>query len=164
MDPVAPVPQIKDDATEVEKAWKRVAGVFKTGKTLPYAFRVSQLQKLYDGMTRMSKELNTALENDLGKGQFVNWAFEILICQRDIKHSIDHLKQWMKAESVDTPFMIGPGKSYTVCEPLGVTGILGSWNYPLVTTIMPLIAAMAAGNCVVLKPSEISAYSSVAIK
>jgi aldehyde dehydrogenase (NAD+) len=104
------------------------------------------------------------LEKDLGKCQFVNWAFEILLCQRDIKHSMDHLKQWMKPESVDTPFMLAPGKSYTVCEPLGVTAILGSWNFPLITTIMPLVAAIAAGNCVVLKPSEMSVYCSGALK
>jgi aldehyde dehydrogenase (NAD+) len=60
----------------------------------------------------------------------------------------------MKDESVDTPLLIGPAKSSIMAEPLGVTGILGSWNYPYVTTFMPLIAAIAAGNCAVIKPSE----------
>jgi aldehyde dehydrogenase (NAD+) len=73
---------------------------------------------------------------------------------RDAKHTLSHLKEWMKDESVDTPLLIGPGKSSIMTEPLGVTGILGSWNYPYVTCFGPLVAAIAAGNCAVVKPSE----------
>ena len=70
----------------------------------------------------------------------------------------------MKDECVDTPLIVGPGKSYIMREPLGVIAIIGSWNYPFVTTICPLTHAIAAGNVVVIKPSEFSPYSSKMIK
>jgi aldehyde dehydrogenase (NAD+) len=70
----------------------------------------------------------------------------------------------MKDEPVDTPLLIGPGKSSIMTEPLGVTGILGSWNYPYVTCFGPLIAAITAGNCAVVKPSELAPQSSLMIK
>jgi aldehyde dehydrogenase (NAD+) len=70
----------------------------------------------------------------------------------------------MAEECVDTPFMIGPGKSYIVKEPLGVVAVLGSWNYPLYTSLCPMINAIAAGNCVVLKPSEMAPYTSRVLK
>jgi aldehyde dehydrogenase (NAD+) len=70
----------------------------------------------------------------------------------------------MKDEARDTPFMIGPGKSYIVKEPLGVVAVIGSWNFPLVTTISPMISAIAAGNVVLFKPSEFAPYCSVVFK
>lgn len=108
----------------------------------------------------MKKELSEALTNDLGKNDFANWTFEISMCVRDTEHTIAHLHEWMKDQKVDTPFMVGPGRSSIMAEPLGVCAIIGSWNYPYVTTLMPLIAAIAAGNCVVMKPSEHATYCS----
>jgi aldehyde dehydrogenase (NAD+) len=70
----------------------------------------------------------------------------------------------MQADCVDTPMLIGPGKSYIIREPLGVVAIIGSWNYPFVTTISPMANAIAAGNTVVLKPSELSPFSAKIIK
>jgi aldehyde dehydrogenase (NAD+) len=70
----------------------------------------------------------------------------------------------MKPVSVDTPLLAGPGKSSIVSEPLGVIAILGSWNYPYLTAMCPLISAIAAGNAVVIKPSEMSPFSSQKIK
>lgn len=70
----------------------------------------------------------------------------------------------MKEEPRDTPFVIGPGTTYIVREPLGVVAILGSWNYPLVTTLSPMISAIAAGNVVILKPSEFSPHVTMICK
>jgi aldehyde dehydrogenase (NAD+) len=108
----------------------------------------------------MKKDLSLALTNDLGKNDFANWTFEISMCVRDAEHTIAHLAEWMADRKVDTPFMVGPGRSSIMAEPLGVSSIIGSWNYPFVTTLMPLIAAIAAGNCAVLKPSESATHCS----
>lgn len=70
----------------------------------------------------------------------------------------------MKDECVDTPMTIGPAKSYLIREPLGVIAIIGSWNYPFVTTLAPLVEVIAAGNAAIVKPSELSPYSSQEIK
>lgn len=70
----------------------------------------------------------------------------------------------MKEECVDTPFSLGPGKSYIMKEPLGVIAVMGSWNFPISTTIVPAISAIAAGNCVVIKPSEMAPWSAKIMK
>jgi aldehyde dehydrogenase (NAD+) len=70
----------------------------------------------------------------------------------------------MADELVETPLLVGPGSSYIIKEPLGVVAILGSWNYPFVTTISPMATAIAAGNVVILKPSEMCPHSSKMIK
>lgn len=82
----------------------------------------------------------------------------------EIDHNIAHLKQWMKDVSVDTPMTVGPAKSRIVYEPLGCVLIIGSWNYPIFTTLGPLVNAIAAGNVAIIKPSEISAHTSNMIK
>lgn len=89
---------------------------------------------------------------------------EIHTCVRDVEHTMEHLQDWMTEKCIDTPFMIGPAKSYILAEPLGVVAVLGSWNYPLATAIAPVINAIAAGNCVILKPSEIAPYTSRVMK
>ena len=156
--------EIPDNEAAVDAALKVARAEFKTGKTLPYKFRVDQLRKLVGGMQRLQTDLSAAMTKDLGRDAFCNWLFELHLCVRDALHTIDHLHEWMKDECVDTPFMIGPGKSYIVNEPLGVVGILSSWNYPVLTAIMPLIAAIGAGNCAVLKPSEMSTNTSLKLK
>lgn len=77
---------------------------------------------------------------------------------------MDNLKKWANDESVDTPMLIGPGKSKIVYEPLGVVLIMGSWNFPLYTTLGPLIHTIAAGNCALIKPSEMSPFVSNTLK
>lgn len=66
--------------------------------------------------------------------------------------------------SVDTPFAIGVGESYILKEPLGVFCVLGSWNFPYLTVLCPLVSVIAAGNCAIIKPSELSPWSSTAMK
>ena len=79
----------------------------------------------------LAKELSKAVTADLQKEDFANWLFELRGLELEIEHNIDHLKAWMKDESVDTPMYLGPAKSYLQREPLGVVAVLGSWNYPL---------------------------------
>ena len=102
----------------------------------------------------MENDLSDALKKDLGRDTFMNWFTETSGLYNDIDHSIAHLTKWAKPLVVDTPMLIGPGKSKIVYEPLGVICIMGSWNFPLFTTLGPLIAVITAGNCAVVKPSE----------
>ena len=111
----------------------------------------------------MEKELCEAIEKDLGKGHFYAYISEIHLVKVEIQHSIDHLKQWMKQISVDTPLMVGPGKSYVKAEPLGVLCVMSAWNYPFYTLIAPVAASIAAGNCCLIKPSELSPNCSLAM-
>lgn len=84
--------------------------------------------------------------------------------EKKIDHCLEHLKEWMADESVDTPMLLGPAKSRIVWEPFGVALIMGSWNFPFFTTIGPLIYAIAAGNCAIIKPSEMSPQCSRIMK
>jgi len=112
----------------------------------------------------MAGDLSKALTADLEKSDFANWLFELRAVEREIEHALKHLKSWMKDEPVDTPFALGPAKSYLQREPLGVVAVIGSWNYPVATSIGPVVAAIAAGNCVLLKPSEMAPFSAKAMK
>ena len=157
-------PTFPDEPAVVTTAINKVKKTFATGKTRPYAFRLKQLQALEQQMVTMHKELSQARSNDLGLSDFCNWVFELNTVIRDIQHCIASLKENMKAESVDTPLIVGPGKSYIMREPIGVVAIVGSWNYPFVTTISPMATAIAAGNVVVVKPSEFCPFTSKVIK
>jgi aldehyde dehydrogenase (NAD+) len=116
------------------------------------------------GLNAMSADLSKAVTADLAKDDFSNWLFEVRMLEREIEHGLKHLKGWMKDECVDTPLMLGPAKSYLQKEPLGVVAVLGSWNYPLATALGPVISAILAGNCVILKPSEMAPYTAKAVK
>ena len=86
--------------------------------------------------------------------------YHSLITKIDIQHNEANFRTWAKPEKVDTPLVVGPATSRIVYEPLGVVLVLGAWNYPLFTSITPVAAAIAAGNCVLLKPSELAPHSS----
>jgi aldehyde dehydrogenase (NAD+) len=87
---------------------------------------------------------------------FITWFLEISLIEKEIDHAIVNLSNWVKPITVDTPVYLGPAKSRIIYEPLGVVCIMGSWNFPLYTVLAPFIDVIAAGNCAVLKPSEIS--------
>lgn len=108
----------------------------------------------------MSEEFNEARKKDLGMGSYSNWLFEIMLVERELDYVIDNVMRWARPKHVDTPLIVGPAESMVLMEPLGVVVVLGSWNYPLVTTLKPLISVIAAGNTCVVKPSEMSLYSS----
>lgn len=112
----------------------------------------------------MTADFCEALRLDLGRQHFVTWFSETSLLERDIQHAIDHLKSWAKEEVVDTPFLIGPGTSKILREPYGVVLIMGAWNFPIYTTLCPLIYAIAAGNCAIIKPSELSPHISQKMK
>jgi aldehyde dehydrogenase (NAD+) len=112
----------------------------------------------------MEKDINDAVKADLGRGAFITWFTEVLGLNKQIDHAIENLKKWMAPISVDTPMLVGPGCSKLLAEPLGTVLILGSWNFPLFTTLGPLIDVIAAGNCSIIKGSEFSLNTSRKMK
>jgi aldehyde dehydrogenase (NAD+) len=127
---------------------------FSTRITYTYEFRKQQLIKLKDALYSHEKEIYQALYTDLKKNPEECWVTEIGFVISEINYALKNLRRWMRKKSVGTNLLNFPSKSYILNEPLGVVLIIGPWNYPLQLLLAPLIGAIAAGNCAVLKPSE----------
>lgn len=143
---------------------EQLAAYFNTGATRPYAFRKEQLLKLKKAVLRYEKEFYEALYNDLKKSQEESWVTEIGFLIAEINHTLKHLRQWMQREKVATNLLNLPSRSFVYKEPLGTVLIIGPWNYPLQLLFTPLAGAIAAGNCVVLKPSEFAPATAAVMK
>jgi aldehyde dehydrogenase (NAD+) len=143
---------------------QKLRGYYKTGATRPYAFRIEQLKKLKAAVLRHEEELYAALYADLKKSKEESWVTETGFLVSEINAAVKHLQRWMKPEKVKTNLVNLPSSSYILAEPLGVVLIIGPWNYPFQLLITPLAGAIAAGNCVVLKPSEFAPATSVVMK
>lgn len=136
---------------------------FETGRTRDLAFRICQLQLLVDAMRKNETVLEEALKKDLGKSAFESYATEIGFVLADIRYTIQNLQKWSAPKRVRTPLYLFPGKSKIQKEPYGSVLILGPYNYPVQLLAEPLIGAIAAGNCAVLKPSELTPHVSKAM-
>ncbi len=144
----------------IGEAVKTLRATFESGKTRPYAFRMQQLDALLKLLDVECDAITDALHTDLGKPRLEAWGAEVSDCAAGIKHLKKHLKKWMKPERVATSLVAMPGKSRVVREPLGVGLIITPWNYPFSLAINPLAGALAAGNCVMIKPSEVAPATS----
>lgn len=132
--------------------------------TRSYAFRKHQLQRLKAAILEHEKSLYEALYADLRKSPEESWVTEIGFLIAEINHALRHLKRWMKPKKVPTNLVNLPGKSFIYKEPLGVVLIIGPWNYPFQLLFAPLVGAIAAGNCAVLKPSEFAPATAAVMK
>lgn len=141
----------------------RLRETFNSGRTRPLTWRREQLLALRRLFTERESELAAALHADLGKNLFEAVNTEIGFVIKEVDHALRHLRQWMRARHVSTPMLTQPGSSCVQPIPKGVVLIIGAWNYPVELLGSPLVAALAAGNAVVLKPSEISAHTSAAL-
>ncbi len=127
---------------------------FETGATKPIDFRKQQLLALKNSVLKYEEEIYTALYTDLKKSKEEVWATEIGFLLSELNTAINNVRQWMKPESVSTNLINLPSSSYVMHEPLGVVLIIGPWNYPFQLLLTPLVGAIAAGNCAVIKASE----------
>lgn len=137
---------------------------FDTGVTKPIAFRLQQLNKLKQAISDNTDRLHQALHADLKKSPEECWVTETGFLIAEISNTIGNLRKWMKPTRVGTNLVNLPSKSFVMTEPLGVVLIIGPWNYPLQLLLTPLTGAIAAGNCVVLKPSEFAPATSAVMK
>jgi aldehyde dehydrogenase (NAD+) len=140
----------------------RLRGTFESGRTRPYEWRRAQLQALRRLLTEREGEFATALKADLGKSLFEAVSTELGFVVKEIDHALKHLREWMRARRAHTPMVAQPGSSWVQPIPKGVVLVIGAWNYPVELIGSPLIAALAAGNAIVIKPSEVSPQTSAA--
>jgi aldehyde dehydrogenase (NAD+) len=133
---------------------QQIQQYFASGATLGYDFRREQLGRLKKAIMEHEQEIYEALHADLKKNREESWVTEIGIVVSEINYAMKKLKRWMKPQRVGTNLVNLPSSSYVYYEPLGTVLIIGPWNYPLQLTFAPLVGAIAAGNCAVLKPSE----------
>lgn len=129
---------------------------FESGATLSYEFRKKQLVLFRNVIIKYEDEINTALCTDLKKSKEETWASETGLLMSEIRNAIKNLREWMTPENVSSGLTTFPSSAKIYKDPLGIVLIIAPWNYPLQLLLIPFAGAIAAGNCVVLKPSELA--------
>ncbi|MEV0909679.1 aldehyde dehydrogenase family protein [Streptomyces hokutonensis] len=142
----------------------RLRATFRTGRTKPVEWRTAQLRRLRDLLTEHGDDLAAALHADLGKSAAEAQRTEIGFTIREIDHTLDHLEEWLRPESAPVPAHLGTdATAWTQYDPLGVVLVIAPWNYPVQLLLTPVVGALASGNAVVVKPSEMAPATSAAI-
>ncbi|WP_193105109.1 aldehyde dehydrogenase family protein [Brachybacterium sp. FME24] len=136
---------------------------FDAGTTRDIGARLAQLEALRRGLRLEDRRLRAALAQDLGKNRTEAALTEIGVVTQEITHVTTHLKSWLRPERFSMGAMLAPASGELRREPLGTTLIISPWNYPVNLTLVPLIAAIAGGNTVILKPSEVAPATSTAL-
>ncbi|XP_047958708.1 aldehyde dehydrogenase-like [Salvia hispanica] len=147
----------------VPAAAEGLRAVYTSGKTRTYEWRVSQLNAMLKITTRHEKDIVLALNSDLGKHEHEAFLHEISAVSAACRMALKELHLWMKPERVKTSMTTFPSSGELVPEPYGVVLVISTWNYPIVLSLEPVIAAISAGNAVVLKPSEVAPATSEAM-
>jgi aldehyde dehydrogenase (NAD+) len=142
---------------------RRLRAYFEAGRTRPLAWRRTQLAAIQRMLQEHESDFSEALRLDLNKSRHESFLSETGFVIEEAKYARRHLARWMRGSRVRTPMMAQPGRSRIVPEPKGVVLIIAPWNYPLSMVLAPLVAALAAGNTAVVKPSEISRHTSAAL-
>ncbi|KAJ9177874.1 hypothetical protein P3X46_013031 [Hevea brasiliensis] len=148
------------DENEAASLVKELRGNIKSNKTKSYDWRVSQLESIRKMIVENEKEIAKALYDDLSKPEFEAFISEISNAKSSCELALKELKHWMKPEKAKTSISTFPSSAEIVSEPLGVVLVISTWNFPFLLSVDPVIGAIAAGNAVVLKPSEISPATS----
>ncbi|PLX14443.1 MAG: aldehyde dehydrogenase [Marinilabiliales bacterium] len=133
---------------------------FNTNATKDIKFRRLQLQKLLNIIKLNEGLLYEAIYEDFGKSEFVSYITELGLIYSEIKLAIKKLPKWSKRRKVGSDIANLPGRSFIEPEPFGVCLIIGTWNYPVQLSILPAVSAIAAGNTIIIKPSELASNSS----
>ncbi|MFF2482284.1 aldehyde dehydrogenase [Paenibacillus sp. NPDC058071] len=141
-------------ASDVARMLEEHKRFFGSGRTLSVDFRLEQLRKLQEAIRRFEPQIVEALHKDLRKSEFETYETEIGFTLDSIRGTIKSLRSWAKPQRAKTPLHLLPSSSKIIAEPYGTVLIISPFNYPFQLCIEPLIGAVAAGNCVVLKPSE----------
>lgn len=137
---------------------------FASGATRSLDFRKTQLRRLLKLLERHEKDILEALQKDLKKHPFEAFSSEIGFLKIEINEAISNLRRWAAKKRVSTPLVHFPASSYILPQPLGQVLVISPWNYPIMLAFAPALNAIAAGNCVVLKPSELTPNCSALMK
>ncbi|XP_017838439.1 aldehyde dehydrogenase family 3 member B1 isoform X4 [Drosophila busckii] len=154
---VAPAAQTDIIMANFDDTLQRARLAFASGKTRNVSFRRKQLENLLRCYEEHENEIISALEADLRRPKQESLIVETEFMKNDIKHILYHLDDWVKPEKPSKSFVNMLDDVQIFNDPFGVVLVIGAWNYPLQLLLVPVAAAIAAGNCVVLKPSEIAA-------
>jgi len=141
----------------------RLRAAFDTGRTRDIAWRRSQLQALRRLLMEGEGRLIAAIAADFGKPAFETQITETRNVVWEIDHALPRLSRWMRGRRTSIPWALWPGSGHVRPEPLGLALIIAPWNYPVQLLLSPLVGALAAGNCAVLKPSELTPHTSAAL-
>ena len=148
----------------IEEIVKKQRMYFAEGRTLAVGQRMEALKKLEQGILNCEQELYAALKKDLGKSRAESYMCEVGLTLSELRFVKKHVGKWSREKRVPTPLAQFHARSFTVQEPYGVVLVMSPWNYPVLLTMEPLIGALAAGNCCVLKPSAYSSATSAVMK
>ena len=129
---------------------------FEAGVTRPVAFRKQQLKNMLSMLETHEHDLVQALKLDLGKSRMEGVCMEVEFCRNNIRSAIAEIENWALDEHVEKNLVTLLDTTFIRREPFGVALIMGAWNYPLQLCILPAIGAIAAGNCVIIKASELA--------
>jgi aldehyde dehydrogenase (NAD+) len=145
---------------EIREIYNKQKAFFNSNQTKSVSFRIEQLRKLKSLIKANEDLLYKAIYDDFGKSEFETYVTELSLLYHEINSFIKNIKSWSKRKRVSTGFANFPAKSYIIPEPLGVTLVIGAWNYPYQLSLLPAVTSIAAGNTVILKPSEVPAKTS----
>lgn len=145
---------------DIAQLAERQRSYFQSGKTLDIEGRIRALERLESGILKYEPRLLEALKKDLGKSGMESYMCEVGLTLSELRYVKKHVRRWSKDHVAPTPLAQFHAKSFTVQEPYGVALVMSPWNYPVLLTLEPLIGALAAGNCCVVKPSAYSPATS----
>lgn len=151
---------IADDPKVIKPILNELQKGFRSKKTLPLKYRKEQLRNMIRGLEELEPKFHEALQKDLGVNPIMSRMISTNVALDEVKLILKEIDKWVKPEATDVPLLVGPGKSYIEPEPLGVALVIGAWNYPLTTSVPYVATAIAAGNCCIIKPSELSVHTS----
>lgn len=148
----------------IEQIVKKQKAFFETGKTKDINYRKDALKKLKQAIIEHEAEIHQALKQDLNKSEMESYMTETGMVLSELSYAIKHVKSWSKKKRVRTPIAQFHSSSYEMYEPYGVSLIIAPWNYPFMLAIDPLVGAIAAGNCSIIKTSEYAPATSKVIQ
>ena len=148
----------------ISKKYEKQKKFFNSGTSKSIQYRINSLKKLKKNISLNENEIINALKSDLGKSETETFFSEIALIYIEINLALKNIKRWSKKRKVSSSLINFLSSDYIIPEPYGVTLNISPWNYPFQLSISPLIGAVAAGNTVILKPSEFSSKTSEIIK
>ncbi|MFB6271812.1 MAG: aldehyde dehydrogenase family protein [Salinibacter sp.] len=160
----SPPPLSPATADDIERVFNKQRAHAPTVRAASTPQRIRKLERLCDGLRAYRSDLQAAVTADFDKPPTAVDLTELKPILDEARHAIDHLGDWTAPDRVDTPLLFSGARSEIHYEPKGVVLILSPWNYPLTLTLGPLVSAIAAGNCVVLKPSEKTPHTNAVLK
>lgn len=149
---------------QYEELLNKQRAYFESGVTLNVEFRIKMLQRLKTCILKYESEIKEAMRQDLGKSEFESYMCEVGMVLSEIDYMLKHVRKYAKRKTVRTPLAQFPAKSFIQPTPYGNVLIMSPWNYPFLLTMDPLVDAIAAGNCAVVKPSAYSMATSTIVQ